>query len=226
MSSLVGSNVVILARDANQSIFKPSWLVKNGILQEEEANGDDVQYVPGLTRVRIAAFELLVLPDRLQIQFPPDAEDGDAIVERVLGGICRTLPHTPLVAVGLNYQHVLEPAEPAKFFEWNRKWLAAPWALKHTDQADHRTRFGCSFAYDYRGARMRVRVAVSVRPGEPRPQPQDKDLPYVVNVHFNLHRDLPLEDPAKELFRMLSSWQAVRNQTGELMTSLSDGTIN
>lgn len=219
----MNSSVVVLARDVNQSIFKPAWLLKTGILLEEELDARSIVFAPGITRVPSPMFELLVLPDRIQMRFPPDSHQADALLSRVLGGIVRTLPHTPFAAVGLNFQHEVTPADASGFYEWNKRAFAAPWAMRNTDD-NSRTRYGCSFAYDaFGGARMRVRAAVSARSSA---TPNDgavwKLMPYVVSVHCNLHRDLPTEDTTRELTRMLSIWQKVRDETVRLVASLSD----
>jgi len=217
------SSAVLIARDVNQSIFKPAWLLNQGILLEGETDGSETVFAPGITRVATDSFELLVLPDRIQLRLPPDVRDGDAFVTRVLGGITRTLPHTPFSAVGLNNQYEVCPTDAKGFFDWNRRMFASPWALAHTDD-NPRNRFGCSFAFDaFDGARMRVRAAVTAAPGTSEVDPEDTGpvQPYLVNLHCNLHRDLPASDTIRELSRMLSLWKDVRTVTQGFAEGLS-----
>jgi len=221
-TTLVMSSVVILARDVNQSIFTTLWLVKNGILLEEEASVRDLVVAAGITRVPTPEFELLVLPDRLQMRFDPKTPDATGTLNRVLGGIAKTLPHTPFSAVGLNFQHELVPTGPADFFEWNRRIFASPWALTRVND-DTRTRFGCNFAYDaYDGARMRVSAGVKSQAdtSTDRASSAPTHEPYVVVVSCNLHRDLSADNAPKELPRMLGLWRSVRDDTTELVASL------
>jgi len=216
------SSVVILARDVNQSIFTPVWLVRNGILLEEEATAPALVVAPGITRIPTPGFELLVLPDRLQMRFDPKMADATATLNRVMGGIAKKLPHTPFSAVGLNFQHELVPTSPEEFFEWNRKMFASPWAVSRTTE-DRRTRFGCSFAFDaYSGARMQVNANVKSRVEASARQPSNASLPdpYIVVVECNLHRDLSAAETPMELPRILELWRTVRDDTAALAASL------
>lgn len=218
--SLQMSSGVVLANDVNQSIFRPSWLLKNGIVTEDEVDEEPI-FSPGLTRVRTSAFELLVLPDRLQMQFPPECEDASSLLQRVLAGIARLLPHTPFSAVGLNFQHAFVPIDAEHFAEWNRERFACPWAIAHTPKTS-RTRYGCNFAYDSHGARFRVRIAVHAAPnsGGDQAPVEGTTVPYVVNLHCNLHRALHPEQVASELPRVLGLWRVVRDETAELVDGL------
>jgi hypothetical protein len=222
--ALIQSSVVVLAKDVNQSIFSPVWLLKNGILLEEEVRPEETVFVPGLTRVNTANFEFMALPDRLQMQFPASVYDADTVLARVLGGVAKILPHTPFVAVGLNNHFVLKPTDASHFAEWNRAIFASPWALRQAT-GTARDRFGTSFAYDaFGGARMRVRAAVSAESTNPS-EGQAATVatpPYVVNLHCNLHRDLQLPnvEVSKELPRMLALWKLFREETARIARSL------
>lgn len=222
--TLIQSSVVVLCKDVNQSIFSPVWLLKNGILLEDEFRPEEAVFVPGLTRVNTSKFEFMALPDRLQVQFPTIVDDADAVLARVLGGVAKTLPHTPFVAVGLNNHFIIKPTNAGGFAEWNRTMFASPWASKQS-MGSARDRFGSSFAYDaFNGARMRVRAAVSA---ETTLAAEDHEgvlatPPYVVSLHCNLHRDLqaPGVEVSKELPRMMSLWKQVREDAMRIAWSL------
>lgn len=220
--ALVLSSVVLIAKDVNQSIFSPAWLLKHGILLDEEAGGDDFVFARGLTRVRTPAFQLLVLPDRLQMRLALESDAADALIMRVVGGVVKTLPHTPFSAIGLNFQYQFEPTDAASFHEWDLARFAAPWALKTTDRDNPRTRYGCTFAYDaYDGARMRVRAVVSAKDDEAAPPQMEPNMPpYVVEIHCNLHRDLKPETSTTQIIRTLAHWKDVRQDAIELIRSL------
>jgi len=221
---LIQSSVVIIAKDVNQSIFSPVWLLKNGILLDDEFRPEEAIFVPGFTKVTTATFEFMVLPDRLQVQFPATVDDGDAILSRVLIGVTKTLPHTPFTAVGLNNHFLLRPTNAVEFAAWNRRIFASTWATSLTQGSD-RDRFGCTFAYDsHAGARMRIRAAVSADQAHSDPESEiiDSPIPYAVNLHCNLHRDLTETgvEVSKELPRMISLWKQVREETLKIARSL------
>jgi hypothetical protein len=218
----VQSSVVIIGRDVNQSIFSPVWLFKQGILLEEEITPEKSIFVAGLTRVETSVFEFMVLPDRIQLKFSTSTEESVAVLTRVILGATRTLPHTPFTAIGMNFEHKLVPTDANGFAEWNRKMLACPWAVSQV-KGEPRDRFGCSFAYDaYGGARMRVRVAVLAQPAQAAPAlPTESNIvPYAVNLHCNLHRDLQGTDSLKEMPRMLSFWKQAQDESFRLARSL------
>jgi hypothetical protein len=209
------ASIVLVARDFNQSIFKPAWLLRQGILLDGEPDGPETVFAPGVTKVTTDQFDFLVLPDRMQLVFPPEASGSEVIANRILGGVAQRLPHTPFTAVGINNSFEVSPTDPAGFFAWNRRTFASPWALSQTD-GNERNRYGCSFAFDaFGGARMRVRAAVSASPDETATErePEQNAKPYVVNLHCNLHRDLPRDDGVAELVRMLSLWGEARALT-------------
>jgi hypothetical protein len=218
-TTLQWSSVIVLAKDINQSIFRPGWLLKHGILLEEEADAPEAVFAPGITQVPTKHFELLVLPDRIQVRLLPDIEDATPFLARVIGGTAKTLPHTPFRAVGINFEHRLEPATPGGFFEWDVARLASPWALGNVEKCDRRARFGCSFAHDFMGARMRVRATVSASDSEKADHTKDT-IPYGVTVSCNLHRDLPTDGWERELARMLSMWPSTREHADKIVRSL------
>ena len=92
-----GKSVVIVANELNLSIFKPVWLCQFDILKPEELS-EGILISPAAIQIPGPTFQLVILPNRLQMTFP--SSDVDATTEplnRVLGGILRALPHTPLV---------------------------------------------------------------------------------------------------------------------------------
>ncbi len=118
------TSIVIIAKDFNPSIFKPLWLAKNNILREEELQGD-VVITPPAIQIPTKAFQFSVLPDRLQMIIPQSYSDAESDIIRVLGGIIKTLPHTPYTAVGINFNYVAAPSAEDTFAAWNRKLFAS-----------------------------------------------------------------------------------------------------
>jgi hypothetical protein len=226
---LESTSVVLVANDVNQSIFSLPWLVNNGIVLDAELQRDAasagefprVVVVPGVTSIRTARYELMALPDRVQMQMEEPDDDADAVLMRTLGKIATILSHTPFTAIGLNFYYKYEPLNQLHFATWNSSLFASPWALRYCGKGN-RDRFGTTFAYDdFDGARMRVRAAVSAKPKD-HIAPEVDEPPYEVKLHFNLHRDLAgLNDSrVKELSRILALWREVKLQTWEIAQSL------
>ena len=106
---LVETSIVFVANQLNLSIFNPLWFVKQGILREDEFTAETV-ITPAFVQIPTSGFNLLIIPDRLQMQllprtFPIAANE----FHRVLGGIIKSLPHTPLKGVGLNFSFMSVP---------------------------------------------------------------------------------------------------------------------
>jgi hypothetical protein len=100
--TLVGSNVVIVARQFNPSVFSQLWLVRNGIVSE----GDFVVgslYSDEVAKIETRRFGLLVIPPQLQFQPRVAVEEEAQLVAGTVGAIIRTLPHTPYAAAGMNF---------------------------------------------------------------------------------------------------------------------------
>ena len=105
---LVGSNAVVVAHQFNPSVVSQLWLVRNGILEEED-------FLPGCVFTDVAVqvvsreFRLMVTPQ--QCQFTPNmsADQAQALVSDKLGTLVRRLPHTPYSGTGLNFTWHLIP---------------------------------------------------------------------------------------------------------------------
>lgn len=113
MAEIIKSNVVIVAENLNPSIFRETWLVKEGVFTEEEIIVPKSFFSSVSVNVVTPSAELLIVPERLQLTLKTD-EKQDEIVKRVLGNIVKALPHTPYRAVGINFQWILEFSDQSK----------------------------------------------------------------------------------------------------------------
>src|SRR5437016_3833189 len=105
---LVNSNVVVVARQFNPSIVSQIWLVDNGLVRREDFL-EGCAFTDVLVNVRARDFFLLVTPE--QLQFVPNVPDDrqQEIAAGKVGAIVRTLPHTPYIAVGINFTWKVRP---------------------------------------------------------------------------------------------------------------------
>src|SRR5271166_1761428 len=102
LNQLVGASVVITARQFNPSVMSQLWLVRQGLLAEDQMLPNFV-FTDLLVQVRTQNFSLLVVPE--QFQFFPQAKESEQqeLIQQKVGRIVRSLPHTPFKAVGLNF---------------------------------------------------------------------------------------------------------------------------
>ena len=112
MAEIIKSNVVVVAENLNPSIFRETWLVKEGVFTEEEIVPESF-FSSVSVNVVTSSVELLIVPERLQLTLKTD-EKQDEIVKKVLGNIVKALPHTPYRAVGINFHWILELSDQSK----------------------------------------------------------------------------------------------------------------
>ena len=215
-AELVNASAVIVAHDVNISIFKPRWLLRQNILSEEELADESVMS-PTFVRIPTAAFELLVLPDRIQFRPAPDQPRVQSDLLRVLGGIAGTLPHTPFTAIGLNYDYMIEPASEIDFHDWDQQRFAAPISRSVVGDESSGARFGSYFSFDVLGMRLKadlrpVRVETASGAEDDRPKaPKEAIL-----GKFNFHRDLVQSPPVSEVLEVLGNWDSAATYASQL----------
>jgi len=203
---LVNASAVVVAHDVNLSIFRLPWLRDQKILSEEEVAGD-VVITPPVVRIPARSFELLILPDRVQVRPSGDPGKAQSDILRVLGGIVTTLPHTPFTAIGLNFDYLMTPEEHTEFQSWNKDNFAAPFSLDLIDSAQEKARFGAYYSFDTLGMRLKA----DLKPTERTEQPEGGVLkssagPEAMLGKFNFHRDLKEHPGVGEILQVLGRW--------------------
>lgn len=212
-ANLTACSAVLVAHDVNMSIFKPVWLGRQEILTEEELTGE-VIVTPALVRIPTDRFELLILPDRIQMRPAQKCDKAQASLLRVLGGIVTKLPHTPFTALGLNFEYMIRPSEGVDFGERNEEQFAAAFSRGSTPEAQEDIRFGAYFALDVLG--MRLRADFKPVQVESRVDAEGLESPApceAMRAKFNFHRDLvapgsELPASAGEILEMLGAWDS------------------
>lgn len=206
---LTNSSVVIAARDVNVSIFTPDWLRKN-ILTEAELSGQ-VILVPMVVRIPTERFELLILPDRIQMQVLPEYAQAQGDLLRVLGGIANILPHTPFSAVGLNYELGITPSSRACFGEWNRNELGSIFARKLADsEGTASARFGSYVSFESDSAKVRIEIKST--------QSEQGDQEGM-QAKFNFHHELTSSPASQDIRRAVERWEELRDLSLRLARS-------
>ncbi len=203
---LVNASAVVVGHDVNLSIFRPPWLRDQKILSDEELAGD-VLITPPMVRIPAPSFELLILPDRVQVRPSDDPGKAQGDILRVLGGIVSTLPHTPFTAIGLNFDYVMTPDEHTEFQSWNKQSFAAPFSVDVVGTAQEEARFGAYYSFDTLGMRLKA----DLKPVLKTEQPEGGILkssadPEAMVGKFNFHRDLKGRPAVSEILEVLGRW--------------------
>lgn len=150
-------SVVLAANDINLSIFRPLWLQKNNIITEQELSGQIV-ITPVAVQIPTRHFELSILPNRIQMICPSPYAEMESDLIRIIGGIAKTLPHTPYSGVGVNFNYFACPEDSKTFLDWNKQLFSSGFSQLAYPAEDPEERFGSYFSYDVLGARLKVDV--------------------------------------------------------------------
>lgn len=211
------SSVVIIAKDFNLSIFKPMWLVKNGIFREDELTGDIV-ITPPAVQIPTKNFQFMVLPDRIQLAMPRKYPDAQNDIKRILGGIVMTLPHTPYTAIGFNFHYLVATESEESFGSWERTLFASTFINKLPEAEDHKARFGSYLSFDILGSRLRIDI-------KPTNAGNNVELlcktwrlgQELTRIHFNFQTDVVnAPTPSESVLEKLNKWTEAFTLSQEL----------
>ena len=200
-----GMTVVLAAHDLNMTIFRPVWMCKFDILTPDEIT-EGALISPAVIQLPTPTFQLTILPNRLQMVFPNlDTELNSNLANRVLGGILKQLPHTPISAVGINFDFLIHPVDSPVFGKWNKENYGSPLACKLVPDEGSQPRFGSYVSMYVGDIRLKldmkpVRAIEDLRAQAENLTPQTE----LMKLNFNYHLDLNHEDPTGHALAHLS----------------------
>ena len=207
------ANVVIIARQFNPSIISQYWLIKNGIFTEEEVQPDSI-FSPVIANVHSRDCQVLVLPEQLQFMSQLADQSGQELLISKLGKIVQALPHTPFVAVGLNFSWQVYDEDDASNAALGRKLFFRDDSLlyKFFDVDD--ARFGSYMSRDILGCRLKLDIKpVTV----PCPEGTSNRLLFGFNFHLQLTED----DKAESILKLFQKWDEAKETAVSLMKQIA-----
>jgi len=207
--TLVGANAVIVAQQFNPSIISQLWLVRNGLMLEDDFRSGCV-FSDMVAHVHARQFKMLVVPEQCQFSPAVVRDDEQELVVDKVGTIARSLPHTPFRAIGLNFVWHLHPeghdaqAISRELFFVNDRPLYQEFAAEDA-------RFGAYMSKDALGGRLKL----DVKPLTVQQEGQDEER---IQFAFNLHRDVGhLEDPVASIEETLHRWSEARDESARIV---------
>jgi hypothetical protein len=213
---LVGSNVVIVAQHFNPSVASQLWLVRTGLVAEEDFEPGCI-FTEGLVQVCSRRFVLLVTPEQLQlVPKVPEDEQGELIAQTV-GTLVHTLPHTPFRAVGINFIWHLVP-DDGDVCSLTRELFFIPDRplFRDFDVAD--ANFGGYLSKDLFGFRLKLDVKPIMTP-----QLQETPPEHRMQCLFNYHADLPQgEEAVDTIERLLHHWPEAAEVSRRMAETIQD----
>lgn len=153
--NLIEQIIVIIAEFFNPSVFNQYWFIKEGLLKEEDIQKESL-FVPGITHIQTNKFNMLVIPEKIQITLKCNEEEACEIVCNMLTKIAQYQANIPYKALGLNYCWKLEPKESISIFSRNifcKKDIELYKAFNEED-----ARFGTYISQNYKKSRMNLDI--------------------------------------------------------------------
>lgn len=204
---LVNKNAVVTANRFNLSLVSQLWLVRNGVVGEDEWEGPGI-FTPAFIQFGTSKYEVLLMEERLQLTLQSDTGTEGAAVRKVVGQIVRMLPHTPYTGVGLNFTWHLKV--PDKIREVSRRLFFRDTGPLGSlfDCAD--ARYGGYYSKDVLGMRLKLNGLPSILDrGEGKEE--------LIQFAFNYHLDAATPEKVLE---GLENWDAARSDAERIVEVL------
>ncbi len=216
MPKLVNYTAVVAAANLNPTIFTQSWLTKFGILKETDFHKQSTLFTPLAVNATGKGFTLMVVPERIQIGFlsaDVATRSGQTILKRSIGTIINELPHTPLLAVGFNFDWVLVPEDSKEIAKIEKKLFISESNPLAKEFGSPNANFGCYLSKDISWARLKLDIKpVTLKDNEP-----------ALQMTFNFHLDLEGEDKDKSVCAFLENWDEACELSEKLSNRLGKG---
>jgi len=210
-ATLMGFNVILAAKVLNPSIIRESWLLREGLLQEEDLQPGFV-FSEQAVSVPTKSYLLTVVPNQLAFA-PADRDIGRRVVGAVLVPFVEKLRHTPFTAVGLNYVWHIDPEPETVSVVTQRLFLppAFPLASEFPLPDAH---FGIYMSKTVLEFRLRLDMKPLLRALDGR---------HVVQLAFNFHRELSGEDTSRGVIEALRRWNECDSLAERMTRTLMGG---
>ena len=210
-----GINVVVVAQNFNPSIFDRHWFIKNGILSEEDFLKGGM-FTPSLSQVYSEAFDIMVLPDRLQFGPKVPSEEIALLTVDTVGKIVKLLPHTPFSAAGFNIIWRLQPKDE-ELGEISRNMFFKDGIEPFLSFDASDARFGSYMSKNIFGCRLKLdvkpmNISRITRGSETKIE--------ILNFGFNFHKKLESDDRIEEIIAHLNRMDEAIDFAKQLMLSI------
>jgi hypothetical protein len=206
MKELLSTNVVIVARDLNPSLFSQIWLDKHDIIKEEEFSDKSV-FTPPIIQALTDDFQLLVIPERLQLTIiNKQINDSELVMDKV-GKIVQLIPHTPFTAIGSNFHWKIIPDLPEEFIDFMNKLFIKPENPLYKQFAEENARFGAYLSKDIFGTRLKLDI---------KPVRNKIDDSEYLQFTFNYHLELTDGEHIDQMLDFLKNWELMKKNSEEI----------
>lgn len=208
-----GSTAVVVARRFNVTAARQNWLVKQGIIGENDLL-EGALFSDTVVQAPTSRFLLLILPDQLQFVPTVQADEEQLIILEKLGKIIETLPHVPYKALGLNFSWLFRPSDGNSARVTREMFFVQDRPLFRIFSGQD-AQFGGYLSKDHGEFRLKLNVT-------PSSLQQEAGEEHCVRFAFNFHRDLE-EDASADILRCLARWDELRIEVGRIIQEVREG---
>ncbi len=177
MIESAGGSIVLRAQAMNPSIFSQSWLIEQKLAEPGELREGKSITLPHMAQHKIQDLLMIVTPPRLQVNFQRTDDSSFGRATELVGEIAGTLPHTPYIALGINFEDRLHL--PADEFSSALRTLflssSGPFAEHFSVE---NARFGGYFSTDVGAVRLKLDIKPAVA--------EDDNEMLVFNSNFHI----------------------------------------
>jgi hypothetical protein len=217
---LKGANAVVLARlPFRPEVFSLAWTVRHLGIPAEDFPEHGVIQSPILFNMPTRRFNLVVIPERIQLNLNPSAqreEDEEAegdLVRRIMREVIAHVPQLSSPGAGLNFNWTLISEERPNR-KTSRRLFCAEDKPFFREFADESACFGTYASKEYHGTRLRVEA----RPiHDPNDEPNGRQI--IFNFNFNV--DLVGNDQIGHIERLLGHWEKTKEESSRIMDIVS-----
>jgi hypothetical protein len=209
-----GSSAVVVARRFNVTAARQHWLVKQGIIGENDLL-EGALFSDTVVQAPTSRFLLLLLPDQLQFVPTVPADEEQPVILEKLGKIVETLPHVPYKALGLNFSWLFRPADGDTARATREMFFVQDSPLFRNFSGPN-ARFGGYLSKDHEEFRLTLNVT-------PTTLPQEVGGEHSVRFAFNFHRDVEGDAAAVDIVRCLARWDELRTEVERFIQAVGRG---
>ncbi|MEK7397730.1 MAG: hypothetical protein AAB116_12435 [Candidatus Poribacteria bacterium] len=212
MKELISENVVIVAKNLNPSLFSQLWLVKQGIVGEEDFAPNCV-FSPFITQIFTDDFQLFVAPEQMQFTLKEKSKDNSELAKEKVGIIIKSIPHTPFKAIGTNFHWKVIPDQSIDFVDFMNNLFVKKGVPIYDQFSENDARFGAYLSKDIFGSRLRLDIK-PVRPvGKENLEKKDESLQLAFNYNLDLSDNSDMVDI---MLKFLEQWNRMKNYSEDL----------
>ncbi len=216
-----GSNAVVLAPPPPERQFDPAKFSQIWMIQQLHVDPNDfvdpgaAVHAPFLFNQATTQFNLLVVPERIQLMFAPHQEEGGT-VKRVMLESLLQVTRIPYSAAGLNFNWLIH-ANKYPNSVISRKLFFAEGNPFFREFDTPNACFGAYASKDYLGTRLRVDAKPLLVEGSSEVDPRG------VLFNFNFHKELVEENRLDPIRELLDLWDQARAEASRIIEDINAG---